>query len=47
MAPIIINADSHPQFLPIQGTVSGAKIAPTFAPELKIPVANDLSFLGK
>ena len=47
MAPIIINAVCHPQCNAIQGTVSGASIAPTLAPELKIPVANDLSFLGK
>jgi hypothetical protein len=44
---MMINAQSQPQFNLIQGTVSGASIAPTFAPELKIPVANDLSFFGK
>src|SRR5688572_6728750 len=44
---MIINAASQPQFTRIHGTVSGASIAPTFVPELKIPVANDLSFLGK
>ena len=44
---MIINAASQPQFSAIHGTVSGARIAPTLAPELKIPVANDLSFLGK
>src|SRR6185369_170133 len=47
MPPIIINAASQPQWILIQGTVSGARIAPTLAPELNIPVANDLSFLGK
>ena len=47
MAPIIINAASHPQWLAIQGTDKGAKIAPTLVPELNIPVAKALSFLGK
>src|SRR5687767_1365196 len=47
MAPINTNAVSHPQFSAIQGTVSGANMAPTFAPELKMPVANDRSFFGK
>ena len=46
-APIIINAASQPQVCAIQGTVSGANTAPTLAPELKIPVASDRSFLGK
>src|SRR5437868_13339226 len=45
--PMIIKAQSQPQFRRIQGTVSGARTAPTLAPELKIPVASDLSFLGK
>src|SRR6266576_5782250 len=45
--PIMTKAASHPQFNLIHGTVSGARIAPTLAPELKIPVANDLSFFGK
>ncbi len=44
---IMINAASHPQFILIQGTVSGASMAPTFVPELKMPVAKDRSFLGK
>src|SRR6185503_2923110 len=47
MAPTIINAASQPQCFPIHGTVSGASTAPILAPELKIPVDNDLSFLGK
>ena len=47
MAPIIMNAARQPQFSEIQGTDSGAKMAPTLAPELKIPVAKDLSFFGK
>src|SRR6187549_2402495 len=45
--PMMIKAQSQPQFFCIQGTVRGASIAPTFVPELKTPVANDLSFLGK
>ena len=47
MAPTSIKAVCHPQFTAIHGTVNGAKMAPTFDPELKIPVAKDLSFLGK
>src|SRR5688572_32742456 len=47
MAPITINAVCQPQLTAIQGTVKGARIAPTLAPELKIPVANERSFLGK
>src|SRR5258705_3951363 len=43
----MIKAHSQPQFSLIHGTVSGARTAPTLAPELKIPVANDLSFFGK
>src|SRR5258706_4983243 len=45
--PIMTNAASHPQFILIQGTVNGARIAPTLEPELKMPVAKDLSFFGK
>src|SRR5205809_1872542 len=41
------NAASHPQLAAIHGTVSGAKMAPTFDPELNMPVAKDRSFLGK
>ena len=44
---MMMKAVSHPQFVLIQGTVSGARMAPTLVPELKIPVAKDLSFLGK
>ena len=47
MTPIMMNAQVQPQFTCIQGTVSGASIAPTLVPELKMPVAKDLSFLGK
>src|SRR5690606_40293784 len=47
IAPMISKAAAQPQCPAIQGTVSGAKIAPTFAPELNIPVAKDRSFLGK
>ncbi len=42
-----MKANCQPQCKAIQGTVSGASMAPTFAPELNIPVANDLSFFGK
>ena len=45
--PTITKAASQPQVFAIQGTDKGAKTAPTFAPELKMPVAKDLSFLGK
>src|SRR5665647_861340 len=45
-APVIIKASCHPQVIAIQGTTSGARIAPTFVPELKIPVARARSFLG-
>ena len=43
----MIKADSQPQNSAITGTVRGAKIAPTLAPELNIPVANARSFFGK
>ena len=46
IAPVKINAHCHPNFSAINGTVSGAMIAPIFDPELKIPVARALSFLG-
>ena len=29
-----------------QGTIAGARIAPTLAPELKMPVASERSFCG-
>lgn len=44
---MIKKAASQPPCLAIQGTVNGASMAPTLAPELNIPVANDLSFFGK
>ena len=37
----------QPQMLAISGTVIGARMAPTLAPELKIPVASERSLLGK
>jgi hypothetical protein len=43
----MIKAHCQPQLMRIQGTVNGASIAPIFVPEFHIPVANDLSFLGK
>src|ERR1700712_2181272 len=42
-----MNADSQPHIAAINGTQMGAAIAPTLAPELKMPVANERSFLGK
>jgi hypothetical protein len=47
MAPIIIKAASQPRCWAIQGTERGANTAPILAPELKMPVEKDLSFLGK
>src|SRR5258706_6412776 len=47
ITPIITKAAPHPQCTLIHGTVNGARIAPTFEPELNIPVARDLSFFGK
>lgn len=44
---MMIKVACHPKWLSIQGTVSGAKIAPIVVPELKMPTAKDLSFLGK
>src|SRR5258706_10715426 len=46
IAPVKIKAHCQPQLIAIQGTVSGATMAPTFDPALKIPVANARSFLG-
>src|SRR5882724_6001559 len=46
MTPVKINAHSQPQAWAMYGTVSGATIAPTFAPELYRPVANARSFFG-
>src|SRR5512133_3297872 len=46
IAPIIMNADSQPQFFTIHGTTTGARMAPTLVPELNMPVARALSFFG-
>src|SRR4029079_13629597 len=46
IAPVMIKAQRQPYCMAINGTVSGAMIAPMFVPELKIPVANALSRLG-
>lgn len=43
---MMMKADSHPQWAAIQGTESGARMAPTLVPELKMPVAKARSFLG-
>src|SRR4028119_1898837 len=45
-APVMMNAHSQPYVMAIHGTVSGATIAPTFEPELKMPVASARSFFG-
>ena len=45
-APVRINAHCHPHVMKIQGTVSGATIAPTLVPALKIPVVRARSFFG-
>ena len=45
--PIITNAVCQPHCSAIHGTVSGARMAPIVVPELNIPTASDLSFLGK
>src|SRR3569833_2804935 len=44
--PVNTNAQRQPQATAINGTVNGATIAPMLAPELNIPVARALSFLG-
>src|SRR6476469_707669 len=44
--PVIIKAHCQPQLSAMNGTESGAAIAPMLEPELKMPVANALSFLG-
>src|SRR5215471_20688915 len=41
-----IKAVCHPKLRSNHGTISGAKIEPTFEPELKIPVATERSFGG-
>src|SRR5437870_1540021 len=45
-APVITNAQRHPQCRAIQGTINGVTIAPALVPALKIPVASARSFLG-
>ena len=42
-----MNAHCQPHFSAINGTLIGASTAPIFAPELKIPVANERSLFGK
>src|SRR5690349_7082433 len=44
--PVMTNAHCQPHALTMNGTVKGAVMAPMFVPELKIPVAKALSFLG-
>src|ERR1700730_19453463 len=46
MEPVRINAHLQPISCAIHGTVSGARIAPIFEPELKMPVAYALSLFG-
>ena len=41
-----MNAQRHPQLSAMKGTASGATIAPTFVPALKMPVASARSFFG-
>ena len=45
-APVTTNAICHPYILNKIGTTIGTTMAPMFAPELNIPAANALSFLG-
>ena len=45
-APVIINAACQPHNATMAGIASGATMAPTFVPELNIPMASALSFLG-
>src|SRR6266850_5287279 len=45
-APVIKNAHSHPHLSVIHGTSRGARIAPTFVPALKMPVASARSRRG-
>ena len=45
-APVRMKAHCQPKWSAIQGTVSGATIAPTLEPELKMPVASARSFFG-
>src|SRR5262245_24477152 len=45
-APVATKAHCQPYATVSHGTVRGATTAPTFVPELKMPVANARSFLG-
>src|SRR5215213_11547394 len=44
--PVMMNAHCQPQLMAMKGTASGAAMAPTFDPELKMPVASARSFFG-
>ena len=44
--PVTRKAACQPKCTVTQGTMSGARIAPTFAPELKMPVASERSLCG-
>ncbi len=44
--PVMIKAHFQPQFSASGGMMKGTAIAPILEPELKIPVANALSFFG-
>ena len=46
MAPVMMKAHCQPKLAAMNGTVSGATMAPIFVPELKIPFANSISFFG-
>src|SRR3954464_3697270 len=45
-APVVMNAIRQPNRSEIHLTSRGVRIAPTFVPELNIPVANARSFFG-
>ena len=45
-APVMMKAACQPHFTAMIGTMSGARIAPTFEPELKMPVASARSRRG-
>ena len=47
MAPMTMKAACQPHSAAIHGTLRGASTAPMLAPELKMPVANERSRLGK
>src|SRR5688572_8802656 len=46
VSPVKTKAHCQPQASVIQGTASGVNSAPTFVPELNIPVASARSFFG-